>query len=196
MPTPAPGSSRLDYAEEQAHRRLRLSERIYDPASTRRLEALGVGPGWRCLEVGAGGGSITRWLCSKVGPAGRVLAVDIDTRFVGGIRSANLDVACLDVTTVFLPAASFDLVHARALLSCLADPGAVLDRLATTLAPGGRLLLEELHDTTADAGPAGNDSAWAADLPRQLADRGLSGLGVESNTANEGAMIAAWGHRR
>jgi len=196
MPTSATNAQPLDHAGDETQHALRAFERIHDPASTRRLEALGVGHGWRCLEVGAGGGSITRWLCSKVGPAGRVLAVDIDTRFVGGIRSANLDVACLDVTTVFLPAASFDLVHARALLSCLADPGAVLDRLVTTLAPGGRLLLEELHDTTADAGPAGNDSAWAADLPRQLADRGLSDLGVESNTTNEGAMIAAWGHRR
>src|SRR5438067_13599656 len=116
MPTSATSTYPLDNAWEHAQRRLRALERIYDPASTRRLEALGVGPGWRCLEVGAGGGSITRWLCSKVGPAGRVLAVDIDTRFVGGIRSANLDVARLDVTTVALPAASFDLVHARALL--------------------------------------------------------------------------------
>jgi len=196
MPTSATNAQPLDHAGDETQHALRAFERIHDPASTRRLEALGVGPGWRCLEVGAGGGSITRWLCSKVGPAGRVLAVDIDTRFVGGIRSANLDVARLDVTTVALPAASFDLVHARALLSCVPEPGALLDRLVTTLAPGGRLLIEEPHDITADGDPAGHDSAWAADLPRHLAERGLSDLGVDSDTTSEVAMIAVWGFHR
>jgi hypothetical protein len=31
---------------------------LYDPGTIRHLEQLGVGLGWRCLEVGAGGGSI------------------------------------------------------------------------------------------------------------------------------------------
>src|SRR5258706_16233732 len=114
MPTSTTTSSAycFDNAWEHAGRRLRSLERTYDPASTRRLEALGVGPGWRCLEVGAGGGSITRWLCSTVGVKGRVLAVDRDTSLVGQIRAGNLDVARLDVTTTVLPRESFDLVHA------------------------------------------------------------------------------------
>jgi hypothetical protein len=39
--------------------RLRLLEEYHDPLSTRQLDAIGVGEGWRCLDVGAGGGSVT-----------------------------------------------------------------------------------------------------------------------------------------
>ncbi len=42
--------------------RLDLLERLSDPLSQRHLTALGIGQGWRCLEVGAGHGSVARWL--------------------------------------------------------------------------------------------------------------------------------------
>jgi hypothetical protein len=38
--------------------RLRMIERVFDPASRRRLLATGLQAGWRCLEVGPGAGSI------------------------------------------------------------------------------------------------------------------------------------------
>jgi hypothetical protein len=46
--------------------RLSLLEELYDPASRRR-RAL-VEPGWRCLEVGGGRGSMAVWLAEQVGP--------------------------------------------------------------------------------------------------------------------------------
>lgn len=52
-------------------RRLRNLEAWQDPATARRLHAIGVGPGWRCLDVGAGGGSIARRLADQVGRSGR-----------------------------------------------------------------------------------------------------------------------------
>lgn len=187
----------LDNAWEHAHRRLRALERIHDPATTRRLEARGIGPGWRCLEVGAGGGSITRWLCSRVGPAGGVLAVDVDTRFVADIRAANLAVARLDVTTADLPRGAYDLVHARAVLSHLPGREGVLDRLVAALAPRGWLVLEEPDDyatgalatglhgemlakLVAGSARAGFDPTWARGLPSRLHQRGLADVGAES----------------
>ena len=50
--------------------RLRTLESLFDAGSIRCLEARGVRPGWRCAEVGAGGGSIATWLCDRVGPGG------------------------------------------------------------------------------------------------------------------------------
>jgi 2-polyprenyl-3-methyl-5-hydroxy-6-metoxy-1,4-benzoquinol methylase len=215
MPTSATGTYPLDNAREHAQGRLRALERIYDPASTRRLDALGVGPGWRCLEVGAGGGSITRWLCSKVGATGRVMAVDLDTRFVAEIRAANLDVARLDVTTADLPREAYDLVHARSVLSYLPQREAVLDGLVALLAPGGWLVLEEPHGHRAGRARGGYDGTWARELPARLQQRGLADLGTESEVATAeqldqwqslfdpedqwfpgSAMIAAWGRRR
>ncbi len=46
--------------------------------TTRHLAATGVGPGWRCWEVGAGGPTVSAWLARRVGPTGSVLATDID----------------------------------------------------------------------------------------------------------------------
>ena len=42
--------------------RLRLLEELHDPLTISQLDAIGVGEGWRCLDVGAGGGSVTRLL--------------------------------------------------------------------------------------------------------------------------------------
>ena len=50
--------------------RLSLVEQVADPFSQRRLVALGIQSGWRCLEVRAGHGSIVRWLADKLAPRG------------------------------------------------------------------------------------------------------------------------------
>lgn len=66
----------FDASWRDERRRLALIERCYDPITTSRLTQLGVGAGWRCLDVGAGGGSIARWLRDQVGPDGEVVAID------------------------------------------------------------------------------------------------------------------------
>ena len=57
--------------QEAEDERLGLLERLFDPASRRRRDL--VRPGWRCLEVGAGRGSIAVWLAAQVGPSGQPL---------------------------------------------------------------------------------------------------------------------------
>ena len=61
--------------------RLKLLEALCDPWTFRCLDGIGVRQGWRCLEVGAGAGSVVRWLSERVGSAGRVVAVDLDPSF-------------------------------------------------------------------------------------------------------------------
>jgi SAM-dependent methyltransferase len=123
-------------------RRLSLLEATRDPATVRRLEALGVERGWRCLEVGAGHGSIARWLADKVGPDGSVVALDIDTRFLTELPP-NVEVRVLDIRETGVEPGVYDLAHCRALLMHLPDPAGALARMAAALAPGGVLLAEE-----------------------------------------------------
>lgn len=59
--------------------RLSALERALDPATRRHLERLGIAKSARCLEVGAGGGSIAAWMASVVGSHGCVVVTDIDT---------------------------------------------------------------------------------------------------------------------
>ena len=80
-------------AEYQAElTRRRIAEAECDPLTVRYLLRLGVGGGWRCLEVGAGAGSIVRWLSDRVGPNGSVVAADIDTRFLEDLSERNIQV--------------------------------------------------------------------------------------------------------
>lgn len=82
------------YAERD---RLSSLTALYDEATTAFCERLGVGDGWRCAEVGAGTGSVAQLLADRVGPSGRVLAVDLDTRFLEPLRSTFLQVEQMDV---------------------------------------------------------------------------------------------------
>src|SRR5437899_2000281 len=110
----------FDAAWEHEGDRLRLAEAVFDPVTTSRLTFLGVGPGWRCLEVGAGAGSIAVWLARRVAPSGQVTASDIDTRFLDRLEpQPGLEVLRHDITGVGLPPATFDLVHARLVLQHL-----------------------------------------------------------------------------
>jgi SAM-dependent methyltransferase len=117
-------------------------EHRYDPVTTARLADLDIAPGWHCLEIGAGGGSIANWLAEEVGPAGSVLATDIDPVLVRA-GSPNVKVARHDVVVDDLPAGEFDLVHARLVLLHLPERHKALANIFTAMKPGGWLLLDE-----------------------------------------------------
>ena len=69
--------------------RLQVLEKVSDPASQRQILATGLTAGWKCLEVGAGAGSIMNWMSEKVGASGKVTAIDVDTRFVENTSLSN-----------------------------------------------------------------------------------------------------------
>jgi SAM-dependent methyltransferase len=98
-------------------------------------------PGWRCLELGAGAGSIVRWLADATGPTGSVVAVDIDTRHLVELPS-NVEVRNADIRADDL-GFGYDLIHARCLLQHLPERSQIMERLVTALRPGGCLVCEE-----------------------------------------------------
>jgi SAM-dependent methyltransferase len=189
----------LDNAWEQARRRLALLEQQLDPLSQRRLAALGVSKGWQCLEVGGGGGSVTRWLCQQVGRSGHVMATDLDTRFLQEIDEPMLEVRRHDITADELPQAQFDLVYTRWLLHHLPQPERVIASMVAALRPGGWLLVEEvdffpvrtstselyvdfmvaLVETVVEE--SGGDVFWARSLPALVAGQGLNEIGAEGD---------------
>jgi SAM-dependent methyltransferase len=133
----------LDNAAPQAPDRFDALAEIFDPGTIRHLESIGIGPGWRCLEIGAGGGSIARWMADMVGPTGQVLATDIDPRHLDAGARANLDILRHDISTDAVPAGPYDVVHARLVLMHLRDPRAAFAAMVEALAPGGWIVLED-----------------------------------------------------
>jgi SAM-dependent methyltransferase len=137
--------------------RLRRIESIFDPGSRALLEAAGLPIGGRCLEVGAGAGSIAAWLAGRVGTHGEVIAVDLDTSFLRASSiPAGVRVIEGDVCHAGLPSEHFDVVHARYVLVHNAKWQELLDTLIAALKPGGALVLEE-PDFTAAKAAAGDD---------------------------------------
>lgn len=123
--------------------RLALFERTLDPLSQRLLALLDIQPGWRCLEVGAGHGSVARWLAERVGPQGRVVATDLNPRFLTALQVPNVEVRQHDIRTDPLEREAYDLAHCRCVLAHLPDPQRVVGRMVEAVRIGGWLLIEE-----------------------------------------------------
>jgi 2-polyprenyl-3-methyl-5-hydroxy-6-metoxy-1,4-benzoquinol methylase len=134
----------LDHHLHGEGARLALMSRLLDPMHRRYIEALGIGPGARTLEVGFGNGSVSAWLAELVGPTGQAVAVDVDLSLVDPTTTpANLDYIQGDIVAGPVDAGTFDLVTARAVLHHVADVDTALTNLVASLAPGGAILLIE-----------------------------------------------------
>jgi SAM-dependent methyltransferase len=124
--------------------RLRVLQAYQDPPTIQHLAATGVSTGWNCLDVGAGGGSITRWLAERVGPTGTVLATDIELDLLSGVELPNVTVRRHDVRTDPMQAGWFDLVHTRYVLIHLPERQDVLGRMVASVRPGGRIVIGDV----------------------------------------------------
>ena len=123
--------------------RLRLLQQRYDARTFGRLSALGPLDGTACLEVGAGAGSVALWLAAQAGPAGRVVATDLDPRFLAGAAAAGIEIRRHDILADPLEPRRYDMVHCRALLCHLRDPPRAVRRMTAAVRPGGWLLVED-----------------------------------------------------
>jgi SAM-dependent methyltransferase len=185
-----------EWSEER--RRLQMNEALLDAGTIRHLQALGVGPGWRCLEVGAGAGSITRWLCERVGPTGKVVATDLECDFIADFDEKNLEARTHDISSDDLEEEAFDLVHSRMVLQHVPARDQALKRMVMALAPGGVLLEEDMDCASLVAsGPGaalfekvvpplvevleavGYDPSFGRRLPAALRMQGLVGVAAE-----------------
>ncbi|MGQ4489798.1 class I SAM-dependent methyltransferase [Streptomyces sp. SAS_281] len=133
----------LDNQQSEAGIRFGALSELFDPVTFRHVDRLGIGPGMRCWEVGAGGPSVPLGLAERVGPEGAVVATDIDVSWTAGVAGGVIEVRAHDVAADPPPEGGFDLVHARLVLVHVADRAEALRRMAGALRPGGALLLED-----------------------------------------------------
>jgi predicted O-methyltransferase YrrM len=130
--------------------RLALLGRLYDPGTTAFLAASGLSAGMRVLDVGCGTGGLACWLADRVGPAGRVVAVDQSleqleltreeaaARGCRNVAFANRSVLDLDGLDE-----GFDLVFCRWVLLHVPSPLDAVRAMCRRLVPGGILVLED-----------------------------------------------------
>ena len=194
----------LDNGSPEAGERFAALAELFDPWTFRHLDDIGLGEGWRCWEVGAGGVSVPRGLAERVGASGRVLATDIDVSWIEPAAGGALEVRRHDVIRDVPPSETFELVHARLVLVHLQARAAALHVMIDALRPGGWLVLEDADPALQplacpdERGPAeqlanrmrtriralmvarGADLAYGRTLPRLLRESGLGDVHAEA----------------
>src|SRR5579875_1279042 len=83
---------------------LGLRNDVYRRPLSTALERLGVGPGWCCADIGAGGGDVSVALAEVVGPAGRVYAVDINPELRDAVAQAAAEAGGAQVVAITMAA--------------------------------------------------------------------------------------------
>jgi SAM-dependent methyltransferase len=183
--------------------RLRVLAGVMWPESRVVLEPL-VGVGARCLDVGCGGGDVTREL-ARIARDGCAVGVDIDeTKLVlaraeateDGLR--NIEFRNENVLEPVATDERFDLIYARFVLSHLPDAAGALRNMTARLVPCGHLVVEDIDSSGQYWYPAsdafeqfvdlydaivlarGADPYIGPKLPGMLHDAGLVDIGVRT----------------
>jgi ubiquinone/menaquinone biosynthesis C-methylase UbiE len=120
---------------------------------TKRQEivaSLGLTPGMTVADVGAGTGLFTRQVADKVGPTGKVYAVDIAPEFLSHIADDARKRGQTQVVTVLgsqestnLPKESVNLAFLCDVYHHLEKPAKTMASIRQALKPGGRLVVIE-----------------------------------------------------
>ncbi len=126
--------------------RLRIQGEAMGPECVAMLGLIGVGEGWRCLDVGCGPGGITGLLSELVGVIGRVLGLDMNAGFLDVARvgaAGNVEFRLGDAYQTGLGADQFDLVHMRFVASTAGGPERLIREAMRVVRPGGIVALQE-----------------------------------------------------
>ena len=137
--------------DAKEYQRLRDQARMWQGATEHVLDAVGLGPGMSCLDVGSGPGAVMRLMADRVGPEGRVSGIEIDAalgaealkdlRREGG---AEFEQITADLLKLEAPAgAPFDLTFCRLLLMHMRDPVAILEKMSAWTKSGGVVVAQE-----------------------------------------------------
>jgi SAM-dependent methyltransferase len=147
------------------------------------LERLGLSEGWRCVDVGAGGGDVSVALAEMVGRDGRVYAVDSDPFArdeVAHAAATHTQVVALTQAgeDLILPE-QVDLAFCRFLLLHVVDPAVVVRRMAAVVKPGAWVVAQEPITTAGRIGgialsmPDAKHPDVGSVLPALIRDAGL-----------------------
>jgi ubiquinone/menaquinone biosynthesis C-methylase UbiE len=144
------GSGRLDPAAQPGSLVDYLDRVATSPAGTdytrRTLDALGLAPGRRLLDVGCGGGHALVAAAELVGPAGMVVGIDASVTMAAAAQAraagrAHVAVVVADAQRLPFAADAFDGCRAERVLQHVPDPAAALAEMTRVTRAGGLVVV-------------------------------------------------------
>lgn len=156
-------------------RRLAFQAQVWEDMTENLFDRFGVGPGWKCLEAGAGTGTVLFPLARRVrGRGGRADALERSPIYADYLRRkgkrlglANVEITQGDILDAPLKPRFYDLVFARWVFLFLPEPEKHLRRLAAALKPGGILAIEDYHRDAMAFYPSLPSWEWVAEAERR-----------------------------
>jgi len=136
---------------EKGAPRLELLNQLLNPTSLWVLDRAGLKTGNSILDVGCGIGRLSIEMAHRVGPSGRVVAIDYSREQLD-IAQANAEAEGIEnISFVEISAENltelnqcFDIVFCRFVLCHLPQPEQILREICECVKPGGHLVNEEL----------------------------------------------------
>jgi SAM-dependent methyltransferase len=194
----------LGHSPEE-HERLLRQGRMQEPVTRRVFHAIGLGPGWTCLDIGCGPGAVMRLMGELAGPSGEVTGIDRDAKAgreaverLQATGTSRYRFVAADMESIEeIVGAPFDLTFARRTLLHARDPVALLRKMYGWTKPGGYIAVQDIHVRTMDLYPklaafeelkrvvveteerSGIDTEFAIKLPVLFVE---AGIGVPDGT--------------
>ncbi|RNC85768.1 MAG: class I SAM-dependent methyltransferase [Balneola sp.] len=138
---------------EQGAKRLDILFNTLEGSTNEFLNRAELNQGIHCLDLGCGNGGVSFLLADLTGSEGQVLGLDIDQK---NIQIANETASKKNIENISFQRFDayeldnnneYDLVYSRFLLSHLASPETVLNRIFDSLKTGGTILVEDTDFT-------------------------------------------------
>lgn len=137
-------------ASQQEILRLGQQHAIWRERALAGWRRAGLKPGMTVLDIGCGPGHASFDLAQLVGPTGKVIAVDQSALFLDAVNAGakqrgliNIETVKSDLGQLVLPDNCVDMIWSRWVLSFLASPQGLFERLKTALKPGGAFIAHE-----------------------------------------------------
>lgn len=147
------------------------------------LDALGLQPGMVAADIGSGPGFFTLPMANRVGPSGKVFAIDVEPRMIERLleRSAEGGVGNIEALlslggSLPLPDGGIDAALMVNVLHELEDRGSILRQVANALRPGGVLAVVEWKKERTESGPPSQIRLGPTELEVLLGEAGYKAV--------------------
>jgi FkbM family methyltransferase len=165
--------------------------------------ALGVAPGARVADLGAGEGFFTARLAKAVGPTGRVFAIDADPKVIAKLRErvtreglTNVEVIESTANETRLPAASLDAALIVNAYHEMTEYQAVLAEVRRALTPDGSLVIVEPLDSLKRQTPRSDQvkvhNIGANHVVQDLREAGFGIASLQDPFIRRGSLDEEW----